>query len=225
MNKVPLEYKNISIKIENQTLFHQFNLSVKKGEKIVIFGKSGLGKTTLFRVLLGFLNPDSGKILINGREVNSTNAGSFRELFAYVPQNTNLGNESVKDFIEMVFSFKRNTENNPSESKLIEYLHEYQLTENILDKTLNQLSGGERQRIFLIICCLLDKPILLLDEPTASLDPNLKEVVKQKIIAMKEKTVLIISHDKIWQDVEETRLIKLNKEYTTKIQKRGNKIE
>lgn len=210
MNDVSVEFRNVTISINDQLLFENFNLSVKKGEKIVIFGKSGLGKTTLFRMLLGFITPDKGEIYINGKEVNASHYTLLRQKIAYLPQNTNLGLELVKDFINMIFSFKNNISNKPINSKLIKLLEEYQLADKILEKPMNELSGGEKQRIFLIICCLQKKPIILLDEPTSSLDQDLKEIVKQKIIEMNQKTVLIISHDNSWKSVDSIRLINLN---------------
>ena len=189
-------FQNISIKFNNRIILENFNLNIKTGEKILISGVSGKGKTTLLKILLGFTLPNSGNIFVDNLELNEQNINIIRNKIAYMPQSTPFLNIKVEQIINTIFNYKQNLNIKFQMSKLIEILKEFNLDSSILSKDINQLSGGEKQRLAFVILILLDREIWVLDEVTSSLDQDMKEKVINYILNS-NKTVVLVSHDKI----------------------------
>ena len=179
-------------------IFSGFSLVVETGEKVVVQGSSGVGKTTLLRMLLGVASPDSGEVSINGRIVDEDSCWELRHLLAYVPQEIVPLERTAREFLDYAFSLNANRDSGLDSEHLAGLMRYFELPESHLDSTMTDLSGGERQRLGLIAAILLDRDILLLDEPTASLDGVMKEKVVTWILCECRKTVLVISHDDIW---------------------------
>ena len=176
------------------------NLSVKAGEMVAVMGPSGCGKSTLLHMLGGLDNPTSGKVFVNGKEINTWNEGKRavlrRKNIGYVFQAFNLiGNLSVQDNVELpglVAGFSAGQARSERE-KLLKIL-------GIPDKANNvpaQLSGGEKQRVALARA-LINKPLVLLaDEPTGNLDSkSALEVLKLlRQTHDQGQTILVVTHD------------------------------
>ncbi|MGL5662401.1 MAG: ATP-binding cassette domain-containing protein, partial [Cetobacterium sp.] len=94
-----INFKNISIKFNNKIVLHNFNLVVNTGEKILISGVSGKGKTTLLKLLLGFNTPNSGSVLVDNLELNEQNINIIRNKIGYMPQSTPFLNINVEKLI------------------------------------------------------------------------------------------------------------------------------
>lgn len=191
-----INFKNISIKFNDKIILNNFNLIVNAGEKILISGVSGKGKTTLLKLLLGFSTPNSGSILVDNLELNEQNINIIRNKIGYMPQSTPFLNVKVEKLIYTIFNYKENLKTKLDMSILIQTLNEFNLDSNILSKNINQLSGGEKQRLAFVIIILLDRKIWILDEITSSLDQDMKEKVINYILNT-NKTVILVSHDKI----------------------------
>lgn len=191
-----INFKNISIKFNNKIVLHNFNLVVNTGEKILISGVSGKGKTTLLKLLLGFSTPNSGSILVDNLELNEQTINIIRNKIGYMPQSTPFLNIKIEKLIHTIFNYKENLKTKLDMSILIQTLKEFNLDSNILSKNINQLSGGEKQRLAFVIIILLDRKIWVLDEITSSLDQDMKEKVINYILNT-NKTVILVSHDKI----------------------------
>ncbi|MCF7814413.1 MAG: ATP-binding cassette domain-containing protein [Candidatus Cloacimonetes bacterium] len=202
-----IEFRNLSLKVKNRVLFDNYNLKIKKGEKIVITSISGKGKTTLFRLLLGFQQPDSGEILIDGKQLNPKSLIELRSFFSYVSQDVDLQKITLDELLDVIFSYDVNKDLERNDKKLFELLERFNLNEEYLEKIIPELSGGERQRIGLIICCLLQRPIWLLDEPTSALDQEMKKLVVDHVMSS-NSTALIISHEKMWLEAQNIREVK-----------------
>lgn len=194
-------WKEIDLSFKDKTIFKNFSLTINTGEKVLLSSKSGSGKTTLLRTALGLIPPDSGNITINKTTLNPGTVESIRGKIFYLNQDVTLADNIVYDGIKEIFNYKANKKKYLSKKKLCNYLKEFYLDRDILDKKSKELSGGERQRVGLIIGLLLNRPIWLLDEPTSALDKKLKEKVK-KIIMNLNKTIVIISHDSCWSDLK-----------------------
>ncbi len=190
-----INFKNISIKFNNKIVLNNFNLVVNPGEKILISGVSGKGKTTLLKLLLGFSTPNSGSILVDNLELNEQTINIIRNKIGYMPQSTPFLNVKVEKLIHTIFNYKENLKTKLDMSILIQTLKEFNLDSNILSKNINQLSGGEKQRLAFVIIILLDRKIWILDEITSSLDQDMKEKVINYILNT-NKTVILVSHDK-----------------------------
>lgn len=190
-----INFKNISLKFNDKIILNNFNLIVNAGEKILISGVSGKGKTTLLKLLLGFSTPNSGSILVDNLKLNEQTINIIRNKIGYMPQSTPFLNVKVEKLIHTIFNYKENLKTKLDMSILIQTLKEFNLDSNILSKNINQLSGGEKQRLAFVIIILLDRKIWILDEITSSLDQDMKEKVINYILNT-NKTVILVSHDK-----------------------------
>lgn len=188
-----IDIHSIHLTRDHKKVFSGLTLHIGKNEKRFIQGKSGKGKTTLLKLILGFDQPDAGTIRVNGDPVNPAHIRNIRSQIFYLSQDIDLPGGTPSEFIEQILSGTDQTWHNP----INDLLPFFELDKKILDLDNADLSGGERQRMGLLIGCLLDRPIWLLDEPTSALDPAMKEKIAEKILQMK-KTMLIVSHDNVW---------------------------
>jgi Cu-processing system ATP-binding protein len=167
------------------------NISVtcNKGECIALIGPNGSGKTTLIKSILGMVIPDSGFITFNGK--NILHDWNYRSYIGYMPQ---IGRYPDNMSIGQVINMMKDIRNH--EGSLDEELIQAFDLEKLYDKKMRTLSGGTRQKVSACLAFLFNPDVLILDEPTAGLDPVATEVLKEKIIAEKEKgkVILITSH-------------------------------
>ncbi|TQD26399.1 ATP-binding cassette domain-containing protein [Methanolobus vulcani] len=194
-----LDIQNLSVSFDGKTILSDFNLSVVKGDKILIKGKSGIGKSTLFRMIMGFGKHHLGEIFLDKVKVDSDNIWDIRKKVAYVLQDTDIAEGKVSDLVDEVFSFKANKDAYGKE-QLERIMSDLFLSPRILNKEYMKLSGGEKQRICLMLALLSGKDIFLLDEVTAELDVTLKQKVVEMFFDNPQWTVLSISHDREWED-------------------------
>ena len=194
-----IEFKNLILSFGSKTIFDNFSLSIKPRQKVVIFGKSGTGKSTLLKLLLGFEQLDSGAISVAGKVLTPKTLSRIRTRIAYVDQDVMMGEGIVSAIIDEYFSFTANKPHRPNLEQLQQKLAHFELEPEILKKDIANLSGGERQRLALAVALLLKRPILVLDEITSSLDPVSKGIVIDKLLAETQTTMLIITHDQEWQ--------------------------
>jgi ABC-type bacteriocin/lantibiotic exporter with double-glycine peptidase domain len=189
--------QNIHFRYEDESVFDDFSVEIKQGEKVAIKGESGSGKTTLFRILLGFEHPEKGNIMYQGVPYSTENIHKIRKEVAWLPQDLNLGSGITSELVDFIFEFQHNIESKPSRSKLVETLNQLGLGKDTLDSKFNDLSTGQRQRVGLATCYLLNKKVLLLDEPTSALDEQSKQKVAD-LILQDNITVISTSHDPWW---------------------------
>ena len=184
-----IEIKNINKKFGKLNVLNDVNLSFEKGECIALIGPNGCGKTTLIKSVLGMVLPDSGTIHFNGNSVLGEYL--YREKIGYMPQIGRYpDNMTIGQIIEMIKKI-RNSADDLDE----DLLHAFEL-EKMFDKQMRTLSGGTTQKVSAVLAFLFNPDVLILDEPTAGLDPLAAEVLKEKIIKEKEKgkLILITSH-------------------------------
>ena len=172
-----------------------FYFVINKNERILIKGHSGGGKTTLFKILLNLLKPESGEVLLNDKVLDA----SYERLFAYVPQDNLLMQGTIK---EVVTLFNEDIDldrfNNALElSSSSNFVNELALKEETyLNEKGSGLSLGEMERIAIARAIYSESPIMLLDECSASLDLETEKKVISNILNMKDKTIVLISHHK-----------------------------
>lgn len=198
-----ISIESVTHDIGKARIFSDLSLSVNKNEKVLILGKSGLGKTSLFRLILGFEQPGSGKILVNGLTLDKDHVHQIRQQLFYLSQDIDLRNETILDLVTNIWEF------NFSKKLCLEEINQQltflELSPDILQKKTGELSGGERQRLGLLIGFLLNRPIWLLDEPTSALDDAMKKKIAIRILSL-DKTMVIISHDHCWQGSSALRI-------------------
>lgn len=194
-----IEFKNLKLSFGEKEIFNGFNLTIYCHQKILILGKSGKGKSCLINALLGFQNLDGGDILFKNQRVKAKDFRLLRQSCAYVNQDVTLGSGLVLDFLREIAAFSYNNlkfKDNFLDEKLLSF---FDLDNSIYAKNLAQLSGGERQRLALVVALSLKREIIVLDEPTSSLDDDLKLKIAN-YFAKVPQTVIVISHDHQWLD-------------------------
>ena len=162
----------------------------EKGHVISLIGPNGSGKTTLIKSILGIVKPNNGKIFVGGEQINGD--PSYRRNIGYMPQ---IGRYPDNMKVGQLFSMLKNIRNTEEEKLDNDLIIKFNLI-SIFDKPMRTLSGGTRQKVSAALAFYFDAQILILDEPTAGLDPLSSEVLKDKILAekRKDKLVLITSH-------------------------------
>jgi putative ABC transport system ATP-binding protein len=194
---------------EGRSILSDLNISVSRGEKVLIKGRSGIGKTTIFRLLLGFRKPSFGTIYFEGRPMDPGLAWDIRKKVAHISQDSDIGEGTVKEMLDGIFSYASNKGMLVPE-ELQSLLSEFSLRADVLDKKFESLSGGEKQRIAIIISLLTKKDIFFLDEITSDLDAKLKRKIVDMFVGNPSWTVLAISHDAEWER-EGVRVVDLEK--------------
>jgi putative ABC transport system ATP-binding protein len=194
-----IQLEHINVIKKDTVILKDINLTVNKGDKILIKGESGSGKSTLIKSLLYFEH-FQGRILFRGEEITRKNLCFYRRQSGYIGQTVPLFHENVKDFLMIPYRFKSNRKLTFAHERMIELLKGLNFDETVLDKDFSELSGGEKQRMVILQMLMLDKPIYLLDEVTSALDrKNIKAAVSL-ITKGKNRTILSISHNEEWED-------------------------
>ncbi len=203
--KLSIEFKDVSFSYPNsdKPTIKKLNLKIYAGEKIALVGINGAGKTTLVKLLTGLYNPTEGEILVNGTPIDEFNRYEYYKLFGVIFQDINV----------LPFSIAQNIAGRVDEEIDLQKVHQVlkqsglaekvasldkkentKLTQ-IVDETGIMLSGGELQKLMLARALYKDSPILVLDEPTASLDPLAEQSLYLKYNSLTEnKTSFFISH-------------------------------
>ena len=179
-------------------LLHNFSMNINKGECIAITGKSGCGKSTISKLLLGLYKVENGMIWIDGQPYLKINNMEIRQKIAYVPQEPYLFNDSIKENIRIG---KLNaTDEEIENAAKIAHAHEFIMKfengyETMVGERGNKLSGGERQRIAIARAIIKDAPIILLDEATSALDNQSEQFVNESLKSLiNKKTIIMIAH-------------------------------
>ena len=190
-----IEIDNLTLRFGSQILVEHFTLSIPEGQKILITGSSGSGKSSLLRCLMGFILPCEGHIRILGTPLDGKSVWHLRQQMAYVAQEPQLGSGKVREVLKHPFMWKANHSQNYDADLVSQLCSRFYLPESLLDKDIADLSGGEKQRIALITALLLSRPIYLLDEMTSALDAESKKAVLDYWKDRSDMTVLMVSHD------------------------------
>jgi len=183
---------------EPKPVIEQCSFRAVAGDRVALQGESGTGKTTLFRLLLGFELPDDGTIHYMGQPLDGENIKRIRQETAWLPQDLNLGSGKVQELVHFPFGFEANRSASPDDDKIAQTFDILGLDFSLLQNDFSDLSTGQRQRVGVAICHLLEKPLLLLDEPTSALDSASKQKVADLLLSDPEHTVISTSHDPWW---------------------------
>ncbi|MCE5364933.1 type I secretion system permease/ATPase [Pseudomonas anguilliseptica] len=174
------------------------NLVIRPGEKIGIIGRSGSGKSSLAKLIVGLYQPDAGNLLVDGIDVRQLDVSDLRHNIGYVPQDIQLFSGTLRD--NLVSGARYVEDELVLQAAELAGVHEFARLhpkgyELQVGERGQNLSGGQRQNVALARALLLDPPILLLDEPTSAMDNTGEERLKQRLSAViGTKTLLLVTH-------------------------------
>lgn len=188
-----LKIDNLSYQIGDK-IIKDVSFSLGKGEEITIVGPSGIGKSTLLKILSKFVVKNSGEIYFEGKNIEEIDDSKYRKQVSYCIQNPTLFENTVKDNLLFPFTILDKEVDYKEINKLLVQLN---LPIDIIDKPIGQLSGGERQRIAIIRNLLMKPKVLLLDEVSDGLDEEAKVLLRELLNNLLKEDVGIISvtHD------------------------------
>lgn len=204
--KMPVvEFKNVSFRYEEgeEDILKDISFCIQPGEKIALVGHNGAGKTTLVKMLCGFYHPTGGEILIGGHSIETLNLDEYHDLLAVIFQDINMMPVSIASNVsgrmeeDTDMDLVRTCLRRAGLWKDIEALERRELTSmtQTFDPDGIQLSGGMMQKLMLARCLYKDAPLLVLDEPTAALDPIAEnDMYEEYKAATRKKSALFISH-------------------------------
>lgn len=197
MNNI-IMIRNLSKSFKDNKIFENLNLDIPKNKITTVYGPSGCGKSTLLNIIGLIENYNSGYIVFEGEKIpkiSSVNATKWkRNKISYIFQNFGLlQNSTINDNLNIGTKFLKKDKKEIKKMKL-EVMKKVGLNYKLSTKTY-ELSGGEQQRVSIARALLKPSDVILADEPTGSLDYNNKKVVLDLLRSIKNKTIIIVSHD------------------------------
>ena len=194
MNSYSVEINNLSKKYENVLAVKNLNFKIKKSQIIGLLGPNGCGKSTTIGMLLGLVKPTSGNVLINNKNIENSRTSILEKMNFISPYIELPKKLTIEENLE-VYGRMYGVKN--LKNKIIELMSKLHLTDFKKRKT-GELSSGQKNRVSLAKALINDPEILLLDEPTASLDPDVGDYVRsfiQEFASTKGTTILLASHN------------------------------
>ncbi|NLU95417.1 ABC transporter ATP-binding protein [Chitinophaga sp. Ak27] len=190
-----IEIKHITKRFGKLTALDNLDLKLEKGQCIALIGPNGCGKTTLIKSILGMVLPEKGDIIFNGQNIKNNN--EYRKHIGYMPQIGRYPeNMTIGQVIDMIKGIRNSNE------ALDNDLYEQFEIGKMLHKKMRTLSGGTTQKVSAVLTFMFRPQVLILDEPTAGLDPVAAEILKEKIIAAKKAGCLILITSHLLSELE-----------------------
>lgn len=186
-----ININQITLSFQDKTILDNFSAQIRRGEHVCFSGPSGRGKSSLLKIIQAYLIPAKGEISIDGLTLNRLQVKNIRNKMAYVPQNIHLPVKNGTELLEML------AKSQLSEKTEI-FCEKLGLPREMLSRSFDEMSGGQKQRIVIAVCLSLEREILLLDEPTASLDDEAIDALIECIKGLENTTVVSASHNSKW---------------------------
>lgn len=218
-NDVILKLNNISKKYDDENVFKNVNLEIRKGEVISIIGKSGSGKSTLLKCMNHLENIDTGEIILNGKNINTIPLSELRQKIGLVFQDYNLFEHlTVLENLTIGLLKIKKISKEKSEKMALNILKKIHLMEK-KDKYPSELSGGQQQRVAIARTILMKPDIILLDEPTSALDKEMKDSVLELInnLVKEDMTLIVVSHEIEFIEKISDKIFKLTKHQLSEV--------
>lgn len=187
-------FQNISYRVDDKQILDDISLKIDKGEIVTIAGPSGSGKSTLVRILASLITPTAGKIIYAGKDIEEEEPISYRRRVSYTMQQPTLFGKTVRENLEFPYQIRQQAFD---ENRALIALRTVGLSEDYLQREVNNLSGGEKQRVALLRNILILPETLIMDEVTAGLDGDNRTIIYQLIEKLNQQgvTIIIVTHD------------------------------
>lgn len=192
-----ISIEHITKRFKKLEVLKDINVIFNKGQVISLIGPNGSGKTTLLKLILGLTKPDHGKIFFKNVYING--GFEYRREIGYMPQ---IGRYPDNMKMGQLFEMLKNIRGIPEDKLDNELIRDFDLF-TMFEKPMRTLSGGTRQKVSAAIAFLFNPDVLILDEPTAGLDPLASEILKEKILQEKNKGKLILITSHILSDLDD----------------------
>ncbi|MDO9105741.1 MAG: ABC transporter ATP-binding protein [Methylovulum sp.] len=196
MNAI-IRFDQATVTVYGKTILSGISFTLGKGEKAVLCGKSGSGKSTVLKTVLGLQSLSAGAVYFHEQRLDAATIQTIRNHTAYIGQEPVLGADTVREALLLPFRFKAHRDAKPTDAQIKAVLAQLCLSADLLSQESSRVSGGEKQRIALARGLLLGKNLYLLDEITSALDAESKQAVFD-VFANPGLTVLSVSHDPEW---------------------------
>jgi phospholipid/cholesterol/gamma-HCH transport system ATP-binding protein len=209
-----VEIKNLTKRFDSLTVLENVSIDVHLAENLVVFGRSGQGKSVLLKCIIGLMNPDSGKIFIEKQDISLLSVRQLnliRKNIGFLFQGSALY-DSMTVRENLAFTLKRHFPDRTEKEieDKIKYTLELVSLEDAIDKMPSELSGGMKKRIGLARSIITDPQLMLYDEPTTGLDPITTKEISDLIITLQKKlnmTSIVVTHDLICAEIIADRAI------------------
>ncbi|MEN8230733.1 MAG: ABC transporter ATP-binding protein [Bacteroidota bacterium] len=183
--------ENIGLSFAGKPVFDNLDFSIEKGENVCLSAPSGKGKSTLLKMLAGYVIPDRGQVVIDDKVLDTTTIRQIRDSMIWIPQNINLPVENGVELMKLLHL--------PAHLQSVNgFLQKLGLEQDMIRMDFSKISGGEKQRIVISICLSFEKEIILIDEPTSSLDDDSIELLINTIQSLDRRTIVSASHHQKW---------------------------
>lgn len=194
-----IRFEHVNKSFGNEQVLIDFNLEIPEGEFLTVIGRSGCGKTTMLRMINGLHTPDSGRVLVQEKNVAETDLIALRRSIGYVIQNKGLFphmtvSENIT-YVPVISGKKDKLENRRLAVRLLKTVG---LPEEMADRYPSELSGGQQQRVGIARALAADAKILLMDEPFGALDEITKRAMQNEMLSLQKQlhmTIVFITHD------------------------------
>jgi ABC-type multidrug transport system ATPase subunit len=194
-----IQVSNLTKKFKNYLAVDDVSFDIQRGETFALLGPNGSGKTTTLKCLVGLTQPTSGKIAIDGFDI-SRRPREAKQLMSFLPQRLSFSDQLTgREVLEFYCRLRRIPSQRIDETLNSPNFH----FNGFFDKSVSQFSGGMIQRLGLAVACLADAPVLVLDEPTVSLDPNGAIQFREFLASLKGKGKTIVFSSHMLADVEQ----------------------
>ena len=194
-----IEFKNVTKSYGDNTILKDFNLKIEEGDFVVMIGTSGCGKTTALKLINRLITPESGEILVNGKNIANEDIINLRRHIGYSIQgNLLFPHMNVRDNILYVPDLYDKKDEEYNKKALKKWMKLIDLPEDYLKRYPKQLSGGQQQRVGIARAMANEPEILLMDEPFGAIDAITRTQLQKKIKAIHEQTgvtIVFITHD------------------------------
>ena len=194
-----IQLEHVTKSFGENCVLDDFSLQVREGEFLTAIGKSGCGKTTMLKLINGLLAPDSGQIIVEGKNLAETDLVALRRRIGYVIQNggifPHMTVEKNITYVPVISGRKNKTENRRLALRLLRTVG---LEEEMADRYPAELSGGQQQRVGIARALAADPRILLMDEPFEALDEITRQTMQDEILRLQKElklTIVFITHD------------------------------